>query len=81
MINCPICGSEFNPYTAGRTKTYCSSLCGDYFKFRNALEKNILSLKLDSAHLSIIRGDMFRLANLLSCRTKRHNIQNKDKKC
>lgn len=80
MINCSICGSEFNPCTAGRPKTYCSSVCGDYFKFRNALEKNILSLQLDSQHLSVIRGDMFRLANLLSNRTKRCSTQNEDKK-
>ena len=70
MIICPICGTEFNPYTAGRTKTYCNDNCRNYSKTKDALERQILAMRADKKHTSTIRGDMFRLANLLSCGTK-----------
>lgn len=63
---CPICGVEFVPYTRGKTKTYCSSECRNYSKYRTALQNSILSISPTSKASSLIRGDMFRLANLLS---------------
>ena len=70
MIKCPICGTEFVPFTAGRPKQYCSDNCKNYFKFKNALEKTISALELDKESTSMIRGDMFRIANSITYGTK-----------
>ncbi len=70
MISCPICGNSFLPFTAGKTKTYCSDNCRNYQKYKNALEKSLLIIKPTKEAKRIIRGDMFRLANLLSNGTK-----------
>jgi hypothetical protein len=64
-MNCPICGNTFNPYTAGKPKTYCSDDCRNYFKYKNALEKILLTLKPTREAKKVIKGDMFRLSNLL----------------
>ena len=62
---CLICG---NPLGKSYTKPrfYCSNNCRDYAKFKTALEKTIVKLKATPSAVSLIRGDMFRLANLLS---------------
>lgn len=65
MINCPICGTEFNPYTEGKAKTYCNDNCRNYNKYKNALEKSLISLRPTKEAKKIIKGDMFRLANIL----------------
>jgi|GEM_PF-3234837 len=72
---CPVCGNDFNPYTKGRTKTYCGDFCRDYSKFKTALENCILNINATSEASSLIRGDMFRLANLLSSGTKSSNTK------
>jgi len=64
-MNCPICGNNFNPHTAGKPKTYCSDECRNYFKYKNALEKILLSLHPTQEAKKVIKGDMFRLCNLL----------------
>jgi len=63
---CPVCGIEFIPFTNGKPKIYHSDNCRDFAKFKSALERSILKLEPTSAASSLIRGDMFRLANLLS---------------
>ncbi len=70
MINCPICGNPFNPYTNGRAKTYCSKPCGHYNKYKNALEKAINQIKPTPSSAKLIKGDMFRLRNLIPNGTK-----------
>jgi len=67
MSKCEICGTTI--VTEKRTykpRQYCNSNCRDYFKYKNALEKVLLTIKPDKEHLSVIRGDMFRLANLFN---------------
>lgn len=76
---CPVCGTEFVPYTRGKTKTYCSDNCRHYSKFKTALEKSISQLKPTSKASSLIRGDMFRLANLLSNGTNSLRVKIKNK--
>jgi len=66
MFNCPICGNEFNPFTAGKPKTYCSDNCRNYQKYKNALEKSLIALRPTKEAKKIIKGDMFRLSNLLT---------------
>ena len=64
-MKCPICGNDFIPYTAGKPKTYCSDNCRNYNKYKNALEKSLLVLRPTKEAKKIIKGDMFRLANLM----------------
>lgn len=68
---CSVCGNKIVSNSSGRPNIYCSSDCRNYNKYKNALEKILLRFKADSNHISVIRGDMFRLANILSNGTKR----------
>jgi len=63
---CPICGHEITKVDKFKPSTYCSNdACRDYSKFKTALEKAILNIKPTSEARKVIRGDMFRLCNLL----------------
>ena len=62
---CPVCGIDFIPFTAGKPKTYCSSNCRDYMKYKNALEKVIIALRPTKEAKKLIKGNMFRLSNLV----------------
>jgi len=65
MIKCPTCGIEFIPYTAGKPKIYCSDNCRNYQKYKNALERILIALEPTKEAKKMIKGDMFRLANIL----------------
>lgn len=78
MINCPICGNNFSHYTAGKSKTYCSENCRNYQKYKNALEKSLIALNPTKEAKKIIKGDMFRLANLLPNGTNTCSKKNND---
>lgn len=69
--SCSTCGTpiEVDSVTT-KPKIYCGDNCRDYFKFKQALERSILKLCATSDASRVIRGDMFRLANLLSNGTK-----------
>jgi len=78
MYKCPTCGKEFIPYTAGKSKTYCSDNCRNYYKYKNALEKSIIGLQVTKEAKKLIKGDLFRLSNLLSNGTKSSSIKSND---
>lgn len=64
---CPICGHEIIKVDKFKPSTYCSNdACRNYSKFKTALEKAILDINPTSEARKVIRGDMFRLCNLLS---------------
>lgn len=65
MINCPICGNKFDDHTLTKPKMYCSDNCKDYNKYKNALERIILTLRPTKDAKNIIKGDMFRLSNIV----------------
>jgi len=67
---CPTCGKYFDEKTKGRPKQYCSDTCANYFKYKEALERIIIELRPDRKHVNFIKGDMFRLANLMTYSTK-----------
>lgn len=69
MRVCIICGHDFKDASKFKPKQYCSDHCGDYNKFKNALEKSMINMDATKEATSIIRGDMFRFANILSKRT------------
>lgn len=69
MSLCIICGNDV-PSSVYRPKVYCSSKCRDFSKYKNALEKILIDLNPTKQCRSVIRGDMFRLANILSNGTK-----------
>ena len=63
---CPVCGNPITKVDKFKPSTYCSNdACRDYSKFKTALEKAILQIKPTSKARKVIRGDMFRLCNLL----------------
>lgn len=66
---CSTCGNPLKE-TSTKPLTYCSDNCRNYSKFKNALERSIINLECTRSSVSLIRGDMFRLANLLSNGTK-----------
>lgn len=67
---CEVCGTEFQDSSKFKPKQYCSLNCSDYNKFKNALENTIIKINATKAATTIIRGDMFRFANILSKSTK-----------
>jgi len=80
MYLCPICGKEFIPFTSGKPKTYCSDNCRNYQKYKNALEKTLLALVLTKESKKLIKGDMFRLSNLVSIGTNTLSMENTNEK-
>lgn len=78
-MTCPICGNPFNHFTAGKPKTYCSDNCRNFNKYKNALEKILIEMKPTVECRKLIRGDMFRLSNILSNGTNRCSNENQNK--
>lgn len=66
MSVCHVCGNDITHLSYFKPRSYCSDNCRDYMKYKNALERSILALNPTLEAKKIIRGDMFRLANLLS---------------
>ncbi|MBV5334259.1 MAG: hypothetical protein JZU49_00450 [Sulfuricurvum sp.] len=63
---CPVCGNPITKIDKFKPSTYCDNdACRDYSKFKTALEKAIVQIKPTSEARKVIRGDMFRLCNLL----------------
>lgn len=67
---CEICGNMIEKPSRFKPRKYCSDQCSDYAKFKDALEKAIIKLHPTKEAKSLIRGDMFRMANILSKCTK-----------
>jgi len=63
---CQVCGNEFEDESKFKPKQYCNDNCVNYNKFRNALEDTLIKMDATKTAKTIIRGDMFRFANLLS---------------
>lgn len=63
---CEVCGNEFEDTSKFKPRKYCSDNCGDYNKFKDALEDRILKMNPTKEAKTLIRGDMFRFANILS---------------
>jgi hypothetical protein len=63
---CPVCGHEITKVDKFKPSTYCTNdACRHYAKFKTSLEKAILEITPTSEARKVIRGDMFRLCNLL----------------
>lgn len=68
---CSVCGDLIIQTGKGRTREYCSNHCKDYFKYKNALEKCINNIHFFSSNnASLIKGDIFRMANLIVIKKK-----------
>lgn len=65
MSICQICGNNFDDNSLTKPKSYCSLNCRNYMKYKNALERVLLTLKPTKEAKTLIRGDMFRLSNCL----------------
>lgn len=63
---CHTCGNEIIETSKFKPKLYCSVNCRDYMKYKNALEKVLLTLTPTKEAKKIIKGDMFRLSNFVS---------------
>lgn len=73
MPSCPVCGTAYDAPTSrrgGRPREYCSQQCREVRSLINRLDTLIPGLAEraasagDLARLSMLRGDLFRLANL-----------------
>ena len=62
---CIVCGNLFPQKTIFKPRIYCGDNCSNHMKYKNALEKSILCIEATSSAKKIIRGDMFRLSNIL----------------
>lgn len=78
MTKCQICGNPFDDCTLTKPKLYCSPECRNYNKYKNALEKIIIGLQLTKEAKRIIKGDMFRLSNLVRIGTNMTPDRNDD---
>lgn len=67
---CEVCGNPITKPSRFKPRKYCGDECANYARFKDALEKAILKLNPTKEAKSLIRGDMFRLANILSKRTE-----------
>lgn len=76
-MSCIVCGSLINQGLY-RPKSYCSDNCRNYMKYKNALERCILSLNPTLNAKKIIKGDMFRLSNIVSNGTILSEIKSND---
>lgn len=74
---CNVCGNTSPQTSKYKPKIYCSQQCSNYNKFKEALEANILLLSPTPEARKLIRGDMFRLCNLISKSTNTLSSQNK----
>ena len=76
MSICPICESSFVDSGKFKPRIYCCDNCKNYAKYKNALESTINKLDIKTAKAKkIVRGDMFRLANILSKCTVSNSIR------
>lgn len=75
---CPVCGNPITKVDKFKPSTYCSDPCRDYSKYKTALQNAILKIKPTSEARKLIRGDMFRLANLLSNGTDSSGSKNEN---
>ena len=69
MSICVVCGNHILKESRFKPRQYCSDNCSDYNKYKTALEKCLLSMNCLFESKRVVRGDMFRLANILSNRT------------
>ncbi len=61
---CPICGTPFNCFTAGKPKTYCSDLCREFNKYYNAVEDRLLKINFyDNKARKSLKSDLWALSN------------------
>ena len=65
MSSCFVCGKEILNDFRFKPAFYCSSNCRNYVKYKNAIEKTLLVMQVDLKSRSVIRGDLFRLSNIL----------------
>ena len=61
---CAVCGNPL-PTAYYKPLTYCSPSCRDYAKFKTALQKVLVSIQPTRQARRLIKGDLFRLANLM----------------
>ena len=73
MHNCQVCGMPIVVKSSFRPRLYCSDSCRDYNKYKNALESVLISLKPTKEASKILRGDMFRLSNIIGNGTVTNN--------
>ena len=65
MIKCPICGISYENKKIGRTKEYCNDTCRLFNKYKNLMERELLKINFDDKNSRLIKGELFRLANLI----------------
>ena len=67
---CEVCGKVKPESKSFRPTLYCGDNCRNYTKFKNALEIVLIRLEATDDAKRQIKGDMFRLANIIGNGTK-----------
>lgn len=73
---CSICGRPLVKIDKYKPSIYCDNHCSDFNKFKDALEKAIIHIKPTKEARKVLRGDLFRLSNLIGICT--NTIQESD---
>jgi hypothetical protein len=64
-MKCQTCGAPLNYSGKGRVPEYCSAVCRDFFKYKNALERCVHLIQFDEESARVASGDLFRCRNLI----------------
>ena len=67
---CEVCGATKPDTKSFRPRQYCSDNCRNYNKYKNALETAIIKMDAIDGAKKLIKGDLFRLANIVGNGTK-----------
>lgn len=70
-MKCLVCESKLKENKGrGRPSEYCSTECSNFMKFFNAMENNLMKINLTDEAKRHIKGDLFRVGNLLKIENK-----------
>ena len=67
---CEVCGNPKPDTKSFRPRQYCNDNCREYNKYKNALENALIKMDATDEAKKMIKGDMFRLANIVGNGTK-----------
>ena len=74
---CEVCGHKIMvPSFSNRPKQYCSPECRNYNKYKNALEKILITLRPTKEAKKLLKGDLFGLSNIVPNGTTAAKIKN-----
>ena len=65
VLTCAICGGDYTNTATARPKDYCSDICRNFNKYKNAMERELLKITFQDNYSNQNKGELFRIANLI----------------